>query len=553
MKFITSFLTDKQGSARKDLSLLLLFFGVSFFQFLGRIPLIEPDEGRYAEIPREMIERGDFITPFLNYVKYFEKPPLHYWLNALSFTVFGENEFAARFAGTLCGLLVVLLTYHVGRALFGRREGLLSALILGTSVGYLVQARINLTDMTLTFCLSAALGCFILATRKEEPRKGLHYHLFYIFAALAVLAKGLIGIVLPGAIIFLYLLLTKRWALLKEMRLLTGIPLFLLVCAPWFILVSVRNPEFARFFFIHEHFERFLTRVHGRYQPFWFFIPVLLGCMLPWSFFLPAAIKRVWSERKNEGWDHRLFLILWAAVIFLFFSKSNSKLIPYILPVFPALSILIGDTFSAVFDQHFKPLRIQAYVVAGFLTILGAGLILYPPLAPKPAISAAAGMTLGVVFLCEGICALLCTFKASAVALLVSLSLFSYILGIMGPPSILAGIAEKKSLKKLGQLAGEKAGSNTVLVSFGLEQGLSFYAKRRVVIVGGMGELEFGSKQGDQSGWFIDGKQFNRLWESTTPIIALLNDATLAQLQTTVATPIKILGRQGKKILITNR
>ena len=130
MKFFYDFLSRKEGSYGKDLSLLFLMFGVAFFQFLGTIPLIDPDEGRYAEIPREMLERGDFITPFLNYVKYFEKPPLHYWLNALSFSLFGENEFAARFPGALMGLMTVLLTYHVGRKLFGRREGLLAALIL---------------------------------------------------------------------------------------------------------------------------------------------------------------------------------------------------------------------------------------------------------------------------------------------------------------------------------------------------------------------------------------------------------------------------------------
>src|SRR5208337_3006919 len=200
MCFITDFLTKKENSEKKDLSILLLVFGVAFFQFLGRIPLVDPDEGRYAEIPREMLERGDFITPMLNYVKFFDKPPLHYWLSALSFTVFGQNEFAARFTGAAMGLLTVLLTYHVGRRLFGRREGLLAALILGTSTGFLVQARINFTDMTLTCTLSAALAFFILAAREGEARKGLYYHLLYLFTALAVLAKGLIGIVFPGAV-----------------------------------------------------------------------------------------------------------------------------------------------------------------------------------------------------------------------------------------------------------------------------------------------------------------------------------------------------------------
>ena len=152
------FFREETGSLWRDLGVLLAAFGTLFFQCLGRLPLIDPDEGRYIEIPREMLERGDFITPMLNHVKYFEKPPLHYWLNALSLSVFGENEFAARFAGTLCGLLTVLVTYYLGRQLMGRRTGLYGATLLGSAGGFLVMSRINFTDMTLTFFLSAAFA-----------------------------------------------------------------------------------------------------------------------------------------------------------------------------------------------------------------------------------------------------------------------------------------------------------------------------------------------------------------------------------------------------------
>jgi len=241
MKNIRSFLLEREYSFLRDLVMLAVVFGNAFFLLLGRVGLIEPDEGRYAEIPREMLEKGDFITPTLNYVKYFEKPPLHYWLTALSFKSFGLNEFAARFTGTLAGLLCVLLVYHTGRKLFGRREGLFSALILGTSTGFVAQSRINLTDMTLTFWLSAALCCFIIAADDNEEHKGRYYGLFYLFSALAVLTKGLIGLVLPVGIIGVYLVVTHRWYLLREMRLVIGTALFLAVAAPWFVLVSLRN------------------------------------------------------------------------------------------------------------------------------------------------------------------------------------------------------------------------------------------------------------------------------------------------------------------------
>ncbi|MBT0654668.1 glycosyltransferase family 39 protein [Geomobilimonas luticola] len=553
MKFITDFLTAKESSARKDLGALLVIFGVAFFQFLGHLPLFEPDEARYAEIPREMLERGDFITPMLNYVKYFEKPPLLYWLNALSLSLFGENEFAARFACALAGLLTVLLTYHVGRTLFGRREGLFAALILGTSTGFLIQARINLTDMLVTFCMTACLGCFAIAVRDNEPRRGLYCHLGYLFAALAVLAKGLIGIVFPGAIIFLYLLLGKRWQLLKEMRLVTGTLLFLLVSAPWFILVSQRNPEFARFFFIHEHFQRFTSKVHGRYQPPWFFIPVLLGTMLPWSFFIPTGLRGVWRERLSVTGRHALYLAIWAIFIFVFFSKSDSKLVPYILPVFPPLALLMGREFVRQLDGPDRFMRIQGYVLAAILIILGVGVCIYPYFPKAKDLSPLEGLVTGSIFLVEGVAALAMSRRGNLASLFLALCFCAYLLGIVGPISLMDNVATRKSSKDLCLIVKEAAGPDAVIASFGHEQGLPFYTHRRVVTVGGMGELEFGSKQGDQSAWFMDPTQFSRVWDGPKQVFLLLRDNHINEFRPLVKTPIRELGRNKKKVLVTNR
>ena len=451
------------------------------------------------------------------------------------------------------GILVILLTYHLGRKLFGRREGLISALILGTSVGYQVQNRINITDTTLTICMAACLGCFILALQDGEKRKGLYFHLFYLFAALAVLAKGLIGIVLPGAVIFCFMLFTKQWAILKKMRLTTGMLLFLLVAAPWFVLVSMRNPEFARFFFIHEHFERFLTKVHGRYQPPWFYIPILVGCMLPWSFFIPAAFVRVWRERKTAGADNRLYLTLWAVIIFAFFSKSNSKLIPYILPIYPAVALLIGGVFVAALDRGFQPLKRPALIMAAILSILGVGAVAYPHLAADPKISAAGGAIMGSIFLCQGIPALFAALRGQTKTLIVVLAFASYLLAIFGPPVIYARIAERKSSRELALLVRQKADRDAVIATFEYEQGLPFYAKRRVVVVGGRGELEFGSKQGDQSAWFIEPEQFSKMWASGKTVFALVKNDDLDALQKTLNPALKVLGKQGRRVLITNR
>ena len=553
MQFITDFLTRKEGSPARDLGILTLLFGIAFFQFLGRFPLIETDDARYMEIPREMIERGDFITPTLNYVKYFEKPPLHYWVNVLSIKMFGETEFAARFFGVFWGVLGILLVYYLGRKLFGRREAILSALILGTSVGIIVQARINITDTTLSICMTACIGFFLLAIQESEQKKSRYYHLFYIFAALAVLAKGLIGIVLPGAIIFSYLLITKRWHKLREMRLATGIPLFLLVCAPWFILVIMRNPEFARFFFIHEHFERFLTKVHGRYEPPWFFIPILIGVMLPWSFFIPATLIRVWQGRKKTGSDTRLFLLLWATIIFAFFSVSSSKLIHYILPVYPPLALLIGTTFARAFDRGFVTLKMSAKILSAVCILLGVGCMIYPHLVQEPKITTGGGIIIGGGLLCMGGLALLNTIRSRIAPLFAGLSITALLVGIFAPPVIYARVVQRKSSKELALLVREKAGKDAIVATFGYEQGLPFYARRRVILVGDRNELEFGSRQGDQSAWFIERDQFDKLWAGPTPVFALISLQSLESLQKSVQPPLTLLGKDGRRALITNR
>ncbi|UFS70762.1 glycosyltransferase family 39 protein [Geomonas sp. RF6] len=552
MKRAIAYLQEKTTGVITDLTTLAVIFGIAFFQFLGRLPLTGTDEARYLEIPREMIERGDFVTPTLNYVKYFEKPPLHYWLNAFSTLLFGETPFAARFSGALFGVLGVLLTYHIGRKLFGRRAGFLSAVILGTSLGVVIQSRVNITDTPLTFCLCAALGSFLLASRPDEKHKGVYYHLFYVFAALAVLAKGLIGLVLPGFIICAYIMLNWRWSILKEMRLLTGIPLFFAVCAPWFVLVSLRNPEFPYFFFIHEHFERYLTKVHGRYQPPWFFLPVLFGCMLPWAFFLPNALVRAWKKWRQEKDDGVLFLSLWALLILGFFSLSDSKLIPYILPVYPAFSILIGCLIADFIDKPAEALRKPAVALAAVHIIIGAGVIAYPYLAKTPKIAAAGGILIGTIFLVQGIVALRNSYRATTPALFAGLAAVGFLCSICAPPVVYQGIADRKVTKDLALMVKERAGSDALVASFGYEQELPLYTGRRVIVVGSKGELEFGAKQGDNSFWFIESEQFRSLWAGPRPVYALISPEDLQNMAALTPPPV-ILGMRAKRALITNR
>lgn len=334
--------------SRKLTFLVLALFSLLWFGNLDSRHLIRPDEGRYAEIPREMAQNGDWVTPRLNGIKYFEKPPLQYWATAAAYRLFGEHEWTARLWTALTGWAGVLLAWFAGRRLFGEPAGLLAALVLGSSAYYVLGGHVNSLDMGVSFFLQLAWTAFLLAQTREDPKAQRNWMLLaWAAAALALLSKGLIGLVLPALTLTAYTLLTRDFAPWRRLHLLPGLVLFFLIAAPWFVAVSLANPEFARFFFIHEHFERFLTRVHNRYHPWYEYLPLLLLGSLPWLGSLFPALARAWAaECGQPAFRPRLFLLLWVIVVVGFFSVSQSKLPGYILPVFPALALLIGDAWA---------------------------------------------------------------------------------------------------------------------------------------------------------------------------------------------------------------
>ncbi len=500
-----------------------------------------------------MLESGDPITPRLNFVKYFEHPPLYAWLISISFNLFGQNEFAARFPGALCGFLGVLWAYHLGRRLFGRRTGLLSALFLGTSLGYVMLARISNPDTAFALCLSVSLGSFLLASRENASRKYIYYHLLYFFSALAVLSKGLEGIVLPLGAILLYVMLTRRWTLLRQMQLPTGIPLLLLIGAPWFILVGMRNPEFFQIY-TGKQLERFLGTGPDPHQPIWFFVPILLVCMLPWSFFLTSSAANCWQGRHKEGADGRGFLILWAALAFGLFSISRSKAAQDILGVLPALAILMGKAFSDVLQGELKrekPLSYAISVASGMAAILA---IIHPHVAQEPLFSPRGGVVIGIILILGAILGALSTRKKDAVRLVAVLCLIWFHLELIGMPYVLRQMAQRTSSKELALLIKETAGGNAWVACWsGYDPALSFYTRRKILVVGeDRGMPAFGNMQEEDSGWHLDLGQFQKLWDSGQPLFTLIPDSNLDQLRGSVKSPVKILKKKGKLALVTN-
>ena len=334
----------------RGLTVLTLAALIVWFANLDYRKLIKPDEGRYAELSREMSVSGDWVTPRLNGIKYFEKPPLQYWAGAVAISVFGAREWAVRLWSALTAVLGVALAWFCARRLMGPKAALFAATVLGSSLMYVVVGHVNTLDMGLTFFLFLALCAFLLAQRDQasDRENAIWMHVAWAATAGAVLSKGLIGLVIPGATLVAYTLVQRDWTRWRRLHLVTGLPLLLAIAAPWFVLASLRNPEFAWFFFVHEHLLRYTTQIHQRVEPWYYYIPLLLAGGLPWTLVMADAVWRTWRAEPGALFQPRRFLLVWCVFILVFFSVSGSKLPPYILPVYPALALLCGQHLSSL-------------------------------------------------------------------------------------------------------------------------------------------------------------------------------------------------------------
>ncbi|HEX4780182.1 MAG TPA: glycosyltransferase family 39 protein [Usitatibacter sp.] len=307
-------------------------------------PLANPDEGRYSEISREMVASGDWVTPRLDAIKYFEKPPLQYWATAAAFEVFGTGEIPARLYVWFAGFATLVIVGFAAARLADPRTGLASVLVLAASPYFMALGGVVTLDMGLTLWTTATFFALLLAEHAVgRPREQRLWMLAsWAAMALAVLSKGLVGIVFAGAAVFFVMVFSRGISILRRMHWGWGLAIFLAIAAPWFIAVSRANPEFARFFFIHEHFERFLTHEHRRVQPAWFFVPIVLVGFLAWLPALFAAIASAWRAPEVAGGRPLRVALAWSLFILAFFSASGSKLPTYVLPLFPALAYVVG-------------------------------------------------------------------------------------------------------------------------------------------------------------------------------------------------------------------
>jgi len=506
---------------------LWVLLAVVWFGTLGVRPLYKSDESRYGEISREMVASGDWVTPRLNGFKYFEKPPLQYWTTAVLFKVLGEHDWVARLWTALIGFAGIGLVLYAGNRLFSPPAGYYAAAVLAGCPLYVLMSQVNTLDMSVSVFLSAAVIAFLLG----------HMLLFWVACALAVLSKGLIGIVLPGAALFIYLLVRRDWALIRRVRPVSGAIVFLLIAAPWFILVSRANPEFAHFFFIQEHFQRFTTEMHQRVHPAWYFLPVLLAGIGPWLLPFLAAL------RPRD--DRELFLVIWALVVLAFFSASGSKLPPYILPMFPALALLIGRRLAG--DAR-RGLLIAQSALLVVMSI--AGVILVAGFAPDNYADYARWLALASALLgVAAICALVCALRSAitgAVVCLAAGGLIATVLGLAAHRTLSDRFSVASTVAKLAE---RPSASTPVFAVDMYDHTLPWSLKRTVTMVAHRDELEVAIGWEPQK-FIRDLDAFAAVWRATPQAWAFVPAGAVDTLPAKLGIPMQVMARGSQYAIV---
>lgn len=582
---------------QRSLVALVLLWGAIYLASTGYPPaLLDDADTVHAEAAREMAAANNFVTLYANHIRYLEKAPLMYWSVALSYKIFGVNEFASRLPLALATLALMLTTLMIGRRLFDERSGFYAALMVATSVGIYLFTRVMWPDVMLTLFLALAFYCFLRASEHDFAQPSWAYGI-YLFGALAVLTKGLIGAVFPALIIVGFLLLTGQLGRLWQLKLFTGTLLFFLIAAPWHLLAGMQNKTFFWFYFVNEHFLRYIgKRYPADYDtvPKYLFFTLHLVWLFPWSFFLPLALKylpfrvrHLHSEEKS-----RLFLWVWLALIILFFSFSTSQEY-YTFPAYPAFALLIAHAISEA--EKAWPLRrsktlfiatqvaLSLFCIAGFiagglaywktrqLTVQGD---ISTTLARNPE---AYALSLGhildltpqslvalrlpilgtaVAFLLGGVLALLLRLKNRHLAANLCLALmmagvfycahraFIHFEPYLSSKALAEAINRDYQDGQLIVLNGEYEGGSSI----------NFYTRRMVYILNGrQSNLEHGSYYEDAPQIFLNDEEIARMWAEPRRIYLFTDALRLEQVKQNLPPPIYAFAASGGKLILTNQ
>lgn len=555
-------MTTAAGEPRERLlyASLAVLLAVIAFAGLAQRPLFNTDEGRYAEIPREMLAGGDWVVPHLNGLAYIEKPPLQYWATALSLKVFGVNAFGARFYTALLGLATVGLVWYLARGLWGEAAAWRAAAVLAGMPLFAVLDQLLTLDMSLTFFMTLSLVAFIQAQRPGlaggaapvalvRPGERGWMLIAWAAAAAGVLTKGLVAALIPAAVWALYCLIGRDLTAWRRLHLATGLPLFLAIVLPWHGLVARRLPDFLDFFFVHEHFARYLTPAADRAEAWWFFAAVLFAGTLPWTGPVLQVFAGGWRANAPPGLDVPRFLWLWVVFVVVFFSASDSKLVPYVLPALPALALAVAALPAGA---QRRQLLGSVWLTALAALILGAASLNWRHLVPPSerseylwrlawplgevsailAVTAAfvgvqrgAAATRGWVFLGAGWCLAVGTLMRAA----------ALVAPMYSGASLAAAIPEPQRGRPLYSVAT-------------YDQTLPFYLGRTLTLVAYRGELDYGLRH-EPGAQIAAVDDFLPRWNAGTDAFAVMETSMFDTLKRR-GVPMRELARDLHRVLV---
>ncbi|RDU95341.1 glycosyltransferase family 39 protein [Trinickia dinghuensis] len=539
--------------------LLLVALALIWFVPLGWRHLVPSDEGRYAEMAREMFVTGDWITPRYNGYKYFEKPPLQTWMNALTFAWFGIGQWQARLYTALAGFAGVLVAGYTAARLINPAAGFAAALVLASAPYWQLMGHFNTLDMGLSFWMEVTLCAMLLGQRAgiggREARRWMW--LCWGSMALAVLSKGLIGIMLPGAVLVLYTLIERDWALWRRLYLPSGLVVFFAIATPWFVLVQQRNPEFFNFFFVVQQFDRYLTPAQNRPGPVYYFVAVLLVGFLPWLSLGWQSIRHALAQpRQSNGFAPGKLLIIWSVFIFLFFSASHSKLVSYVLPIAPALALVIGAYLPHVSRDTWRR-HLIGYAVFLVLAAIGAYFIARSGDARTPnvlyrefrvwvwaAIGVAFVLTLAALAVLRrterGVLPSAVAFGAAWIMLATIGGTGHDVFGRESSGALLAP-AVKAALARL------PADTPFYGVAM-LDHTLPFYVGHTTIMVASPDELRFGVMQ-EPSKWVPTIPEWIARWDADPHALAVMAPALYGQLAAQHV-PMRVIARDARRVVV---
>ena len=565
---------------------ILLALSLLFFVPKLGMPLLDPDEGLYAEIAREMLDRGDWVVPHLNGLPYLEKPPLYFWLTALTFQLFGPSEWATRLWSAISALGTVLLTWRIGRRLYGAPAGLLAGVVVATVVGNALYVRRASTDQLFVFCLTLAMYGFLRDA--ERPERGrARFLLFYVGAALGVLAKGFIGVVFPVLIVGLGLAAVRRpgrrspaplgW---RELNLALGVALFAVIAVPWHALVAWRSPMLFNFYVVDNHLLRFLDA--RRYieddvpsSTLAFLVASFLWAF-PWSVFVLA--RRDPDRSPRARW--RPVVVIWLVAIVGLFAISRFKHEYYALPAFPALAVLVGAAWTSGRDiGRWLAIGLIGCSAVGLWALwVGAGLtpaqalsglaelnayyrILRDQGVPFPFASARPFgellQALGLVLLAGWGLAMLCWLRGWR------RGAFASLVGVAGVITVLLFrlldvVEPHHSVKEIARAITAQAGPADVLVvegSLEYSPALPFYTGRRFAMVNGaVNYFSVAASLPEARGVFMSTGDLIRLWEGPQRVFLVVRRPRAQSVVAALPTArVHEIGRHGSRWLYSNR